>query len=543
MTSGGGGPEGRRPLRDLLRASGRGGGRRARGGIGLARGVGRLAGAGGRGVLAGVRAANRRHVWRRLGLALALAVTSVVGLTIGLLVAGPSHDDVGPFAAQFSVTPSLSGGTDVQIPPLGSLELASHDGPAHLTVRLEALDQKRTLALATDPNGIAKASSGAVADIERGVTRMLFQATGAGVLGALVLSAFVFRNTRRVAICGGLALVAILGSGAVALGTFRPSSVDEPKYHGLLSNAPAVIGDAKQIANQFGQYRDELQRLVNNVSKLYGTLSTLPVYQPAPGSLRVLHISDLHLNPAAWSVISTVVKQYDINLVVDTGDIDDWGTQPETSFVNSIGALKVPYVFVRGNHDSATTANAVAKQPNAIVLENRVVTVDGLTIAGIGDPLFTPDKEPGPTGAAGHQAAEVEESSGERLAETIANSGKKVDVAMVHEPTSAGALDGSVPLVLAGHIHRRMVSTMPALPGEQKTTLMVEGSTGGAGLRGLEGEAPTPLEMSVLYFDPTHALQGYDDITLGGTGQTQVTIQRHAVKMPPSASPSPSPSH
>jgi predicted phosphodiesterase len=479
-------------------------------------------------------------MWRRLGLAVALVATTLVGLTIGLLVAGPSHDDVGPFAAQFSLTPSLSGGTDVQIPPLGSLELASHDGPAHLTVRLEALDQKRTLALATDPNGIAKASSGAVTDVERGITRMVFQATGAGVLGALVLGAFVFRNMKRVAICGGLALVTILGSGAVAVATFRPDSVDEPKYHGLLANAPAVIGDAKQIANQFGQYRDELQRLVNNVSKLYGTLSTLPVYQPAPGSLRVLHISDLHLNPAAWSVISTVVKQYDINLVVDTGDIDDWGTQVEASFVDSIGALKVPYIFVRGNHDSATTADAVAKQPNAIVLENRAVTVDGLTIAGIGDPQFTPDKEPGPTGAAGHQAAEEQEASGEQLAQTIRAAGKPVDVAMVHEPASAGALDGSVPLVLAGHLHQRGVSTMPAMSAEQKTLLMVEGSTGGAGLRGLEGEGPTPLEMSVLYFDPTHALQGYDDITLGGTGQTEVTIQRHVVKATPSASPSPS---
>jgi predicted MPP superfamily phosphohydrolase len=482
-------------------------------------------------------------VLRRLGLAVAMVATTLVGLTIGLLVGGPTHDDVGPFAAQFSVSPSVSGGTDVQIPPLGSLDLASHDGPVHLTVRLDALDQKRTLALAADPNGIAKASSGAVTDVERGVTRLVFQATGAGVLGALLLSAFVFRNMRRVAICGGLALVTVLGSGAIAVATFRPSSVEEPQYHGLLANAPAVIGDAKQIATQFGQYRDELQQLVNNVSKLYGTLSTLPVFQPAPGSLRVLHISDLHLNPAAWSVISTVVKQYDINLVVDTGDINDWGTQMESSFVNSIGALKVPYVFVRGNHDSSTTADAVAKQPNAIVLENRVVTVDGLTIAGIGDPQFTPDKEPGPAGAAGHQAAEVEEASGEKLAETVRTAGQPVAVAMVHEPDSAGALDGTVPLVLAGHLHHRTVSTLPAVAGAQKTTLMVEGSTGGAGLRGLEGEAPTPLEMSVLYFDPTHALQAYDDITLGGTGQTEVTIQRHLIKTPPSATASPSPSH
>ena len=74
---------------------------------------------------------------------------------------------------------------------------------------------------------------------------------------------------------------------------------------------------------------------------------------------------------------------------------------------------------------------------------------------------------------------------------------------------------GSTPLVLAGHTHRRKASTVDG------TLLLTEGSTGGAGLRGLEGEEPTPLELSVLYLDrTTHRLQAYDDITLGGLGAT-----------------------
>ncbi len=487
--------------------------------------------AAGRGALRVTRSAHRHHVGRRVLLALAMIAVTLVGVSAGLLLGGRTHDDVGPFAARFSISPSLSGGTDVQIPPLGSIDLASHDGPAHLSVRLDSLDQQRTLALALDRNGVEKASRGAVGDVERGVVRLLFQAAGAGLLGALLLAALVFRNMKRVAICGGLALVTMAGSGAVALATFRPSSVEEPRYHGLLANAPAVIGDAKRIADQYAQYRDELQQLVNNVSRLYGTFSTLPVYEPTPGSIRVLHISDLHLNPAAWSVISTVVKQYDINVVIDTGDINDWGTSMESSFTDSIGALGVPYVFVRGNHDSTTTQDAVAAQPNAIVLDNQLATVDGLTIAGIGDPQFTPDKSTHEEqGASAHQAADLLDSSGAKLANTIDRAGQPVNLALVHDPAMAGPLDGTVPVVLAGHLHARQVSTMPAVPGKQKTLLMVEGSTGGAGLRGLEGETPTPLEMSVLYFDPKRALQAYDDITLGGTGQTEVTIQRHVVK-------------
>jgi hypothetical protein len=68
------------------------------------------------------------------------------------------------------------------------------------------------------------------------------------------------------------------------------------------------------------------------------------------------------------------------------------------------------------------------------------------------------------------------------------------------------------------------------VPGGMPTRLMVEGSTGGAGLRGLEDEEPLPLAMSVLYFDENKVLQAYDDIRVGGTGQAQVTLERKVIK-------------
>ena len=80
-----------------------------------------------------------------------------------------------------------------------------------------------------------------------------------------------------------------------------------------------------------------------------------------------------------------------------------------------------------------------------------------------------------------------------------------------------------MPLVLAGHYHRRFQQLLPL-----KTLLFVQGSTGASGLRGLEGEKPTPAKASVLYFDrTTRALQAWDDITLGGLGLTSVSIERH----------------
>ena len=58
----------------------------------------------------------------------------------------------------------------------------------------------------------------------------------------------------------------------------------------------------------------------------------------------------------------------------------------------------MPYVFVRGNHDSRLTQAAVEQNRNAVVLDDAVVVVKGLVIAGIGDPVFTPDDGTEPDG-------------------------------------------------------------------------------------------------------------------------------------------------
>jgi predicted phosphodiesterase len=472
-----------------------------------------------------------------------MIAVSLAGIALGLRVDGRVQQDVGPFTASFQLVPSLHGGTEVDIPPLGSLRVDTHAGPAQLQLKLDSIDQARATAFVRNPQGVADASNTAVPDVQAGVTRLIMQSAAVALLGAMLLAAIVFRDVRRVAICGVLALITVGGAGGIAAATFRPAAIEEPTYHGLLSNAPAVIGDAHSIADRFDAYRAELQGLVTNVTRIYETMSTLPVYEPSPHTVRVLHISDLHLNPAAFSVIATVVAQFHIDVIVDTGDINDWGTTMESSFTSQIGKLKVPYVFIRGNHDSVATAKVVAKQPNAHVLEDSEFTIDGLTIAGIGDPRFTPDKTteetPGTPGA--DHADDPVWQSGARLARTVVNSGTPVDLAMVHDPASAYPLVGVVPVILAGHLHHRETQSLTALPGDPPTLMLVEGSTGGAGLRGLQGETPTPLEMSVLYFDnKEHTLKAYDEITLGGTGESQVTLERHVVKAASEPTTSPS---
>ncbi|GAA3301569.1 metallophosphoesterase [Dactylosporangium vinaceum] len=500
---------------------------------------------------------------RRFGRGLLVGAVAIVGMLIGVSLGGSTTQDIGPFRAQLSLTPSFTGDTSVEIPPLGSLELDSHDGPAHLRIRLESLDEARTRAFAAKSGNLEQISHDAVDQLNLGVRRLAMQTAGFGLLGGMILVMLVFRARRETAIAGFVVIAVLASTGAATLLTFKPAAIQEPTYRGLLVNAPAIIGDAKRITDRFEEYRDQLQKLVLNVSKLYGTISALPVYEPDTSTTKVLHISDMHLNPAAWGVVRSVADQFDIDIIVDTGDINDWGSEPEASYVNVIGDLKVPYLYVRGNHDSAVTAAAVARQPNATVLDDTVATVEGLTFAGIGDPRFTPDKSTDETDEQQHQ--EVVEA-GNVLAAKIRSSAKPVDIAMVHDPVAAQQLAGLCPLVLAGHKHERSIARLnpnpanaaPALAPvvapstsespaavkalQERTLLMVEGSTGGAGLRGLEKSKPLPLALSILYFDENRHLSAYDDIQVGGTGLTEVALQRHLVQPDTKAGPTPTPS-
>jgi predicted MPP superfamily phosphohydrolase len=328
----------------------------------------------------------------------------------------------------------------------------------------------------------------------------------------------VLRRRREPLIALGLSTALVATTGGIAAATWRPAALSQPTYTGLLVNANSLIGSAQDIVARFDAYRASLEDLVSNVSTLYSTLSTLPPPGGADDSVALLHVSDIHLNPAGLDLVQQVVTQFDVDGVLDTGDLTDWGSQQENPLVSRVGTLGVPYVFTRGNHDSTVTAQLVAAQPNATVLDDSAVTVAGIEVIGTPDPRFTPDPD-------ADDGLESLEETGAGLAAFARALPEPPAVAMVHDPEQAPPLDGVVPLVLAGHTHEREVTRL-----DGGTLLMVQGSTGGAGLRALQGEFPEPLTCTVLYLDPgTGALTAYDQITLGGLGRTEVTIDRQLV--------------
>jgi hypothetical protein len=478
-----------------------------------------------------------------------IVVFALAGASLALALAGRVPAKVGPFETTFAARPSLTGHTVVHLAPLGTIELDTHDWPLAVDLRVNEISVADAERIADDPAAVRRLGDEATSEVRHAFVglalRCLLVAMIGGALGALVA-----RASWRSALAGvGVAALLVTASGAGAAATFNASAVAEPRYTGLLTRAPAAVGDVESVLDRFGQYRAQLAELVDNVATLYLAGERLPTFAPGR-TIRVLHVSDIHLNPAAFDLISQLVDKFGIDVVADTGDLTDWGTVPETELVRRIGKLGVPYVYVRGNHDSRATQRAVDRQPRTVVLDGDPATVVGLRFWGIGDPRYTPDKSQAVGGGSEQdRALAFAPTVADRLTE---DQPPPVDVVMVHDERMAADLGGQVPLVLAGHTHHARTGTIapPDADGgsdaadttsstttttstsapEQETLLLVEGSTGGAGLRALQGDEPVPLTASVLYFDRTsHSLEAYDTITVAGLGGTGATIERHIV--------------
>lgn len=485
---------------------------------------------------------SQRRIWSRLamsraarmvGRVLALIVVALLGAWLGLVLGGHSNVAIGPVETRMALQPSLTGQTVVEIPPLGTLQIDSHRGLLRLDLTVQRIKENDIRAISHDPGRLRDMPSEVSRDFRHAVTVVALRGVLAAAVGSLLLGLLVFRRLGRALAAGGISVAVFAASGLIAAATWNPDAILEPRYTGLLSSAPSLIGTTQGIVTSFQAYRRELARLVTNVSQLYQATSHLPTYQPSPDTIRVLDVSDIHDNPAAWNVMHSLTDEFHVNFIIDSGDLTDHGSGPENAFAKEVPTFGMPYVFVKGNHDSDVTQQAVSRQKNAVVLTGKVVTVDGLRIIGAGDPRFTPNlavQVPG--------EREVV-AMGRQLAATAAQANPPPDIAVVHDPAAAVPLAGAVKLVLAGHLHRRLTQMLPG-----GTFLFVQGSTGGAGLRALQSTPPTPLECAVLYFDrATHRLQAWDDVTLAGLGGANVQIQRHLVNISepgPSQNPVPS---
>jgi predicted phosphodiesterase len=504
---------------------------------------------------------------------------AAVGAWLGMALAPPTTTVVGPIETQVRVVPSLHPAVQVLLPPAGQVRFATHLTPIAVQARISQVDLEAARKLIDSPAGLRYLTDSAPDRLRSATIRAAITTAAFGLLGGVALSLLAYRRAwRRTAqVAATVAGVLVATAGLTAL-TFDADRLAQPQFTGLLSRAPYVANQAGSLVDRLQSYRSGLADIVRSVTALYATSGTLPVL-PGQGSgdlITLLHISDIHLNPLGYDLAARLVEQFHADAVIDTGDITTWGTPVESATLSRIGTLGVPYVFVRGNHDSLGTQDAVAQQRHAIVLDGDVAIVAGVVIAGIGDPEFTPNPAAAsddgtaaaagraPEGAAGAAAAVTPTPPGpehggggadpktrasERLDDTIRewnslHPQRPVQIAALHDPSRIGPLIGTVPLLLAGHTHRRAVTQ------QDGTMVMVEGSTGGAGVtaRGLarlsDGQ-PLPLVATLIYLarsgDRAGQVVGYDDVTVGGFGLASITLERHVVRPEDIPAPAPTP--
>lgn len=463
---------------------------------------------------------NAKRAPRRLSLVGAVVGAALVGLVgawLGMQLFAETTVPMGPFRVELDAGFGR-GETRLGLPPFGALTADTHVAPLSLSATLRDVGVEQ-LTEVVERRGI----DGLVADVERDARDRVRVLAGrivlVGGLGALVLAVVLFRD--RWLLVGTAfmsAIVGISGCEVAMLATFRPSAFTEPTYSGSLQLAPKLIGPVREATGRFDDLRAGLEQIVDGTVRAYTSLQASPLGDDA---IRVLHISDIHASPLGMDFAQEVAQGFDVDLVIDTGDITSFATPVENLIVSRIREFGRPYVFVRGNHDSLTLQTEIRRQPNTLVLDGRAEVVEGLTIYGLGHPAFTPARGV-PVDA--EAFAEFARSVGEVIAADLEASDEPVDVVAVHDDRMAEAVAGDVSLVISGHFHETAATVTNG------TLFLRIGTTGASGAGIFRGIEDVPFTAEVLYFSRTQEpeLIAYDVVEQLADAGT-LTVQRITV--------------
>jgi predicted phosphodiesterase len=460
-----------------------------------------------------------RPVVRRAGLALAPIVVGLIGAWLAMLGFGGSDTSMGPFRVRLDAGFGRSV-TDLAIPPFGRLTADTHRAPLRVTATLEDV-QVPELSSAVAAEG----TDGVAAEVERDaldrIVPFAVRLFVVAVAGALVAALLVFRTAwRRVLLAVLASSVFVGGSEVVVWSTYRTEAFTSPTFHGSLSLAPKLIGPVEEATTRIEVFRAELERVVDGATRAYTSIRS--VTTDGADVIRVLHVSDIHLSPLGQDFASQVAQGFAVDLVVDTGDLTSFGTTPEEFVLRQIRSMGIPYVFVRGNHDSFALQAAMSQIPNAVVLDGDAKEVEGLSIYGLGHPVFTPDQDE-PVNE--REFADEAREAGQRVLTDVEVISEPADVVAVHDDRMAEDVAGRVPLVLSGHFHEEGERV------DHGTLYLRVGSTGGSGFNVFTEPGGIPLSAKVLYFarEPEPRLIAYDVVDQSPESGS-LTVDRHVVE-------------
>jgi predicted phosphodiesterase len=404
-----------------------------------------------------------------------------------VLLLGDMNFNIKGFEFRLSMEVFDSGLTEINIPPIGIISAKTHQTPLKITVTLINIDIDLLKELIEKPLEQGKLVETIIKEVQWVifvfVARMLFIAALGGAFAILLLhKRDLFLYFKGSFISFSLMLVLILGSYY----TYDVSQFSNPQYRGVIKAAPWMIGFVEEALVKVDKLGEQLKVTADNLYTLFEKIDILGPVGEYAETTKILHISDIHNNPAAFEFIKQVADSFEVDIIVDTGDISDFGSPLETILLERINNFSIPYVFVAGNHDSPDIINAMEQIDNVIVVNNEMVNIKEFNILGKHDPasvsmLLNSDEE------------EIINSKNQ-IEEILRVSEITPDILIVHHPYIAENFAGRIPVILHGHRHQVSLKNL------EGSIIIDAGTSGAAGIRGLQSTNEIPYSVVLLHF-------------------------------------------
>ena len=437
------------------------------------------------------RMARHRRSHQLLG-----AVSVVAAAFAGLVLVPPVVSGVGPTAVSLQ-TSIGSPKTVVRLPALGTVSATTHRIPFRVRVDIEQVDVEQLADLATSSEGRAELNDMVADDLvvlaRKGAIRLVL---GVGVLGLLV-SLILFHRRWRTAFLGavGSAGAASLLMMGMAM-DYEIAAFDDPTFNGPITKAHAVIEAVGDRVELLDEARSRYEVAAQRMSELMVILGD-PAADPRDLDTVILHVSDIHGNPFAFDFISELASEFDVDGVIDTGDISSsfldtgelstFGGPIDDLLIRAIQRLDVPYLFVSGNHDSPSTLRRLSSANNLVLLDGSSASIGPVDVFGWGDPTYSIEAVPEV------DKSEERASDAPEVAQAFAES--SAEILAVHDGVLGQEVVGDAEVILAGHTHEQGVEEA------EGTIVLTVGSTGATGLKSLTLEADKTYDAELLYFE------------------------------------------
>jgi len=436
----------------------------------------------------------------------------------------PINFSMGAIQVEASAEVQLRGETVFAIPPFGEVRADTHLTPIRITLSLSGLDLpklEQAVKTAQDREDfVCTLSAEWPKQVWKFSLWLLFLSILGGLCAFFLIRAFSYNHDhshdhdpdhhdrrRRLLLRIRPAISCILAgflSGAILIAataiSFDRKAFERPKYVGVLQAAPWIINLIDRGLDHIDEVGRKLEVISQNLTSVFESMDGVDTVAAGNTDLRVLHVSDLHNNPAGLDFVLEVAENFKADLIIDTGDMTDYGTALEASLSERLAKLEIPYIFIPGNHDSDEVVKYLRRLRPVTVLDGKEIKVKGLTVYGVGDPASKKDDLVA--------SKEEYQEQDQQIASVMRERENPPDILAVHSKQSVTTVveEGSVPLVLTGHSHQAVVR-------QQGETVIVDAGTSGAsGIRVLQNENAVPYSVSLLHFqyrDPEDESAGF----------------------------------